>query len=328
MPGRVAHPAGIGTVTAGKVSMRPDPDGGRDLRGIAVLRRRLTVSALAAVLAVLLVGCDPLAEPDGEAPLRYRDDVFSSVAKTSDITYGSAVDQTGTTVTLKLDLYEPQGDTVTQRPAVVWVHGGSFCCGDKASGEIVEQANYFARKGYVNVSINYRLWSGGCPGSDVVACVTAIQHAREDAQTAVRWLRANAATYGIDTDRIAIGGTSAGAITALNVGYSPENPGPGDHQGHSSAVRAVQSLSGAQIASGPIDAGDAPALLFHGTNDNLVPYSWAQDTVAAAEAVDLLDVLRTGEGAGHVPYGQHRDQILTETRNFFYHRLSLAIAPQ
>ena len=50
--------------------------------------------------------------------------------------------------------------------------------------------------------------------------MAAIQEAAADAQTAVRFLRTNAATYGIDANRIAIGGSSAGAITALNVGYS------------------------------------------------------------------------------------------------------------
>jgi predicted esterase len=160
----------------------------------------------------------------------------------------------------------------------------------------------------------------------VVACITSIHHAREDAQTAVRFLRANATQYRIDPTRIAIGGSSAGAITALNVGYSPENPGPGDHQGHSSAVRAVQSISGAQLASGPINAGDAPALLFHNTSDPLVQYAWAQSTVDSAEAAGLLALLRTWEGSGHVPYSQHRTQILTETRNFFYSQMDLAHA--
>ena len=289
-------------------------------------RRRWT-AAVAVLLAVVLVGCDPLATPPGDAPLRYRDDVFTSVTKTSNISYGSAVDQDGNTVNLRLDLYQPAGDTVTARPAVVWVHGGSFCCGSKTSAEIVDEANAFARMGYVSVSIDYRLASGGCTGgADVVRCVTAIGQAREDAQTAVRFLRANAATYRIDTGRIAIGGSSAGAITALNVGYSPENPGPGNHQGHSSAVRAVQSISGAMLASGPIDAGDAPALLFHSAEDPLVSYSWATNTVDQATAAGLIAVLRTWEGDAHVPYGQHKAQILTETRNFFYWRLDLANA--
>jgi acetyl esterase/lipase len=295
-------------------------------RGRVSSHRTRRWCAALALLALVLVGCDPLATPEGAAPLRYRDDVFATVTKTSNITYGTAVDQTGATVTLLLDMYQPAGDTVAARPAIVWVHGGSFCCGSKTSAEIVEQANVFARKGYVNVSIDYRLVDGGCAGggADIVRCVTAIGQAREDAQTAVRFLRANAATYRIDPDRIAIGGSSAGAITALNVGYSPENPGPGAHQGFSSAVRAVQSISGAQLASGPIGAGDAPALLFHNTQDPLVPYAWATTTVDQATAAGLLVRLRTWEGSGHVPYTQHRTQILDETRNFFYSQLDLA----
>jgi len=293
-------------------------------------RRRLLVGAAVSVLLVLVAaGCDPLLTPDGPAPLRYRDDVFTTVTRTSNITYGTAVDQTGATVTLQLDMYEPAGDTAVARPAVVWVHGGSFAGGSKGSPELVEEANYLARKGYVNVSINYRLVAGGCTsGGDINKCVTAIGQAREDAQTAVRFLREQAATYRIDPNRIAIGGSSAGAITALNVGYSPENPGPGDHQGFSSAVQAAQSLSGAQLASGPINAGDAPALLFHGTADSLVPYSWAQGTVQQATDAGLLAVLVTWEGAGHVPYTQHRTEILEDTRNFFYWQLDVKNAAQ
>lgn len=290
------------------------------------MQRRLLV-VLAFLLVFVTAACDPLATPSGPAPLRYRDDVFSTVTKTADITYGSAENLSGQTVTLKMDLYRPAGDTVTSRPAIVWVHGGSFCCGSKTSPEIVDQANVFARKGYVTASISYRLEPGGCTGSvPVQTCIGAVGEAREDAQTAVRFLRSQATNYGIDTTRIAIGGTSAGAITALNVGYTPDNPGTGDHQGYSSSVRAVQSLSGGMLASGPIDAGDAPALLFHGTADNLVPYSWAVATTDQAKAAGLVAVLRTWEGAGHVPYTQNRQQILDETRNFFYSQMNLANA--
>ena len=176
-------------------------------------RRPLASAALALLLALVLVGCDPLATPGGPAPLRYRDEVFTSVTKTSNIGYGRAVDQDGQRVTLRLDLYEPAGDTATARPAIVWVHGGSFCCGSRTSPEIVDEANYFARRGYVNVSIDYRLVSGGCTGgADPTRCLTAIVQAREDAQTAVRFLRARATTYRVDPDRIAIGGSSAGAM--------------------------------------------------------------------------------------------------------------------
>ena len=109
-------------------------------------------------LALLAAGCiPPVTPPPGPAPLRYRDEIFSTVTKTADITYGSAVNVNGDTQSLELDMYRPTGDTVTSRPAIVWVHGGSFSGGTKDSPEIVTEANAFAKKGYVNVSIEYRL---------------------------------------------------------------------------------------------------------------------------------------------------------------------------
>src|SRR5215471_12830186 len=245
-------------------------------------RRLLTGAALSLLIVLVAAGCDPLLTPGAPAPLRFRDQIFSSVTKTSDIVYGHAVDQDGVNQTLTLDMYQPTGDTVATRPAIVWVHGGSFTAGTKTSPELVDEANTFAMEGYVNVSINYRLDSaGGCSTTRTGSrCLTAIAQAEEDAKTAVRFLREQAATYRIDPDRIAIGGSSAGAITALNVAFTHENSSPGDHQGFSSTVRAAQSLSGAELASGgAIDSADAPAVLFHGTADKTVPYAWAQDTV-------------------------------------------------
>ena len=280
--------------------------------------RRLLV---AAALVVVGAGCNfPEMIPQGDAPLRYRDQVFTSVVESPGITYGSAKNLSNQTVTLKLDMYEPpSSDTITRRPAIVWVHGGSFCCGDKTATEITDEANHFAMEGYVSASINYRLEPGGCTASSPTqTCISAIKEAREDAQTAVRFLRANAATYGIDPTRIAIAGTSAGAITALEVGYSTaENP--------TSAVRAAVSLSGANILS-TIGAGDAPALLFHGTLDTIVPYQWAVNTVNAAKAAGLDVFLESWDGAGHVPYAQFRDQILTQTTNFLWWEMNLTHA--
>src|SRR5215467_8851802 len=105
-----------------------------------------------------------------------------------------------------MDEYEATGDTVTSRPAIIWVHGGSFSSGDKTSPELVDEANVFSGKGYVNVSINYRLEPGGCAASAPTQnCIMAIKDALADAQTAVWFLRTNAATYGIEPGRIAIG---------------------------------------------------------------------------------------------------------------------------
>jgi acetyl esterase/lipase len=283
------------------------------------LRHRARLRALPALLGLVLLlgGCDlHLLVPEGPAPLRYRDEVFTGVTRTNDVAYGSAVDQNGQTVTLRLDAYEPTGDTVDERPAIVWVHGGGFSQGSKTSPELVEQANLFARKGYVNVSITYRLWPGGC--FPVTAqCVQAIIDAKHDAQAAVRFLRANADDYGVDADRIAIAGTSAGAITALNVAYGADDVGNSGNPGFPSTVRGAVSLSGAALVTAP-DAGEPKALLFHGTADTVVPYQWAVDDVTAGKALGLDIFLTSWEGAGHVPYAAHRAEIHAQTTNFLY----------
>ena len=217
--------------------------------------RRLLVT-VAVSLTALLGAAGPLAASPAGTPVRYVDSIFSTVRVRSDITYGTAVDQiTHATVTLKLDLYTPVGDTNTSRPAIVWVHGGSFCCGDKTSPELVDEANQFAMKGYVNVSIDYRLANPGCVPGGGSTCLIGIKEALQDAQTAVRFLRARAAELGIDPTRIAIGGSSAGAITAVNVGYGADLPASGGHRKFSSAVEAVQSLSGCAITTTPGPGG-------------------------------------------------------------------------
>lgn len=287
----------------------------------AVRRRWARRLVLLGVVAVVAAGCDLAAIP-GEGPLRYRDEIFTGTSRTADVAYGSAVGSSGQTQTLTLDVYRPVGDAVSRRPLIIWVHGGSFRTGSKTSQEIVDEATTFARKGYVTASISYRLSPTGCGGSAPVGeCVAAINRAREDAQAAVRFFRARAGTYGVDPTRIAIGGTSAGAITALNVGYQPDNPGSSGNPGQSSAVGAAVSLSGAAIFNGEIGPGDAPALLFHGTSDGIVPFTWAEDTVEAARAAGLKAHLIAWQGDGHVPYAQHRDEIVDLTTNFVYRML-------
>jgi acetyl esterase/lipase len=282
------------------------------------MNRRALVVFVVLSLAVALAGCDwRTLDPPGAVPLRYRDKIFSTVVMTPDITYGSAQNLSHQTVTLKLDMYEPKNDKVTKRPVIVWVHGGSFCCGDKTSSELVDEANTFAKKGYLNVSINYRLEPDGCSAAvPTDTCIEAIKEATADAQTAVRWLRTNAAKYRVDPNRIAIGGSSAGAITALDVGYdTSEKPAVG--------VRAAVALSGANILT-PISAGDAPALMFHGTADTVVPFAWASRTLFVARSKGLDAFLTSWPGEGHVPYLQNRAQILKETRDFLYWEMDLA----
>ena len=290
--------------------------------------RRLVV-LLVVLAAIGLAACDtPSTDIPGAGPVRYRDEIFTTTTTTKDVVYDSAVDQTGATVNLTLDVYQPAGDTVTARPTIVWVHGGAFRSGSKTDSIVVNEAKTFARMGYVSVSINYRLVAGGCTNAyGLPACIQAMTDAQHDAQAAVRFVRANANVYGVDATRIGIKGFSAGAITALHVGFNSDDPGTGGNSDYSSAVRAAVSVAGAKRL-GTANAGDAPTLLVHGMLDTVIPYQWAVDTQAEAKAAGLSSYLTSYADAGHSPTTNHAAEIYNQTRNFFYWEMELYAAPQ
>jgi dienelactone hydrolase len=285
------------------------------------------ILAMGVALLLTVAGCT-VPRPPGDGQLRYRDPVFSSVAASPGITYGSAPDNSGNPVALELDFYQPAGDTVSRRPAVVWVQGGGFAVGDKGSGR--NFATYFARRGYVAVSINYRLLAPpGCGGNPdpTPQCEQAALAAQHDAQAAVRWLRTNAAFLGIDRDRIAMAGSSAGAITSLLTAWRSEDPGTSGNPGPSSAIRAAVSISGGTPTNEYISAGDAPAIFFHGTADRTVFYSWAVGNAAAMYNLGIPVVLEPFEGAGHgLVEAGFGDLIFEQASYFLYGILDLAHA--
>lgn len=133
---------------------------------------------------------------------------------------------------LLADVYRPDDGRVY--PAVVMVHGGGWNSGDKSLQRRLAQQ--LAARGYVTIPIEYRL----------------LQEARypaglHDVKTAVRWVRANAATLGVDTARIAISGCSAGGQLAALVGTtngSRRHEGNGEYGDHSSDVQAVVNIDG------------------------------------------------------------------------------------
>ena len=264
---------------------------------------RLLGGLLVTATATLsLSACDP--------PGRYFNEVFGSVTVTRDLQYGAAPDENGQTERLLLDLYRPNGDDLARRPAIVWVHGGSFRAGDKSTE--ADNATSFAKRGYVTVSINYRLRD-----NDIGVAIADAQH---DAQAAVRWLRRYADQYRIDPNRIAIGGTSAGAITALYVGNHREDPGSSGNPSYRSDVGAAVSISG---FGGHFSAGDAPAVLFHGTADPVLAYEGAVTTCERHRAAGNICELHTYQGAGHGLYSTYRTDIQRRTAEFLFRQLRL-----
>ncbi len=140
----------------------------------------------------------------------------------------------------KLDLYLPATPVpgAPLAPAVVWIHGGGWTGGTKNEARAKEVCTTLTAAGYVAVSIDYRLGEGAWP-TNIYDC-----------KNAVRFLRAHAAEYHLDPNRIAVAGGSAGGHLALMVGLTAGDPNfepagsATPYPGVSSGVRAIVDLYG------------------------------------------------------------------------------------
>lgn len=308
-------------------------------------RRRRAVAAGSIVAAVALVtaACvspPPPPPPPPPSPERYVDKLFASVDTVTNLRYATAPDLlTGDPVDLRLDVAAPTGDTLTERPALVWIHGGGFRTGDKSLFRPI--AEEWARRGYVAVSISYRLdpdnrcqdiqqgeiTDPALLATETARCQTAILAAQHDAQAAVRWVRANATALGVDPTRIAVGGGSAGAVTALNVAQRSDDPGTvGTNLSQSSEVGAALIASGCQYLPADIDAGDAPIHLLASELDVPTPFSCVLATEAATRAVGVPVGTRYyfGEGThARALYLKYVDEVDEEWTAFLVEHLDL-----
>ncbi|MEO8147005.1 MAG: T9SS type A sorting domain-containing protein [Bacteroidia bacterium] len=263
---------------------------------------------------------------------RYWNEIFSNVTVTSNITYGQNTTVSGTNQVLKLDVYQPTGDTVMMRPLLVLAHGGSFIGGSKTDQDVVSLCNHFAKMGYVCTSLDYRLGMGF--PIDSIHAAKAVLRAVQDMKAAVRFFRQDAATvntYHIHPDYVFAGGSSAGAFTALHMAYmdSAEVPayvglagmggieGNSGNPGYASNVKAVINLCGALGDSSWLNTGDIPFVSMHGTNDGTVPYGSAIIVVLfqpilevdgssslkiRADNIGVNNPFYSWPGADHVPY--------------------------
>jgi hypothetical protein len=262
----------------------------------------------------------------------YFNEIFTNVNITTNIPYGSADTYSGTTQALSLDVYEPDGDTTSFRPLIVFAHGGSFISGTKNDQDITTICTRFAKMGYVCASIDYRLGLG-LP-VDSIRAARAVVRAVQDMKAAIRFFRQNIAggnTYRIHPNYIYAGGSSAGAFTALHLAYldSTEVPswfsistlggleGNSGNPGYPSNVNGVISLCGAIGDTSWIQPGDVPLVFMHGNVDQTVPYGSALiyifgfpildvDGSASikqrADNIGLQNAFHTWWGADHVPY--------------------------
>ena len=260
---------------------------------------------LVAVIGVLLVGIAP-AGCDWPEGTRYVFEVFDDVDVTRNVAYRTTTNHLGQTVTLRLDIYQPRGDTAARRPVMMWMHGGFWVGGDKTNMENWARAS--ARRGYVGVSVQYRL------RSSITEFADAAMDAYDDTAVAAQWLEDHAAEYRIDPDAIIAGGYSAGAINAMNLVFLPPDRGPAV-----SPVDGAVSVAGMSFA--PVRAGRAPVQMFNGTIDNLVPFQTAKGNCDTSNSVGNHCELVVYENQGHEIGGTQFADVMERSHHFVFDQI-------
>lgn len=266
------------------------------------------MTRFATCLALLLIGLTSKTSRAAEP---------AEIVFTPDIVYGKGAGEE-----LKLNLARPKDEQRKNLPCIVFIHGGGWGMGKREMHD--EAVREVARRGLVGATVTYRL----APQHRFPAQV-------HDVKCAIRFLRAHADKYGIDPDRIAACGFSAGGHLAMMLGVTQKADGlegDGGWAEQSSSVRAVVAYFGpvdlaapdipkhvhpitAQLIGGSakekpeeykraspityVDAGDAPTLMFQGTKDPLVPHTQAYRMLDALSAAGVPGRGEILVGAGH-----------------------------
>jgi len=215
----------------------------------------------------------------------------------------------------RLDLYLPE-KAARPLPVIVWIHGGGWTNGDKARVPIAS----FATNGYAIAAINYRFSQHAIFPAQI-----------HDCKAAVRWLRANAAKYGLDAAHFGAWGSSAGGHLVALLGTTAgvkDFEGPGGNSNQPSRVQAVvdwygptdfltvglketrtrllggepQSNKEKAIKASPItyvSKDAAPFLIMHGDKDRTVPISQSETFARALKQAGAEVTFVVVKDAGH-----------------------------
>ena len=258
------------------------------------MTRRGFIGAAFAGSAVPLIGA---AAPQTPNP------ATGHVTVESNVVFGKGGD-----LDLKLDIYRPPVGVTPKRMATIHFHGGGFTRGNKES--LADRIKPYAALGYVAIAAQYRLaGQAGYP---------ALVH---DAKAAIRWVRANAKTLGIDPQRIGVAGYSAGGYHALftaGTGERAEFEGTGGNAGVSTKVAVclayypATNIAASMLPEGAdaaarkaanatthIAAGYPPVAIFHGMKDTTIPIESSKRLVQQFQDVNVPVEFHAFEGVPH-----------------------------
>lgn len=270
---------------------------------------------------------------------RYLTDEFDKIDSIIGGIYGTAKNHQSISQNLLFDFYEPANDPIIKRPLIIYIHGGGFTSGSRSYPSVRSIARRMSHKGYAVANIDYRL----DPDFNLYNSSNnrrAMTDAMHDAKQAIRYFKANANTYKIDTSFVFIGGESAGAITAMMASYvdkqeemlaypmaNPNNPmGSTTNSEMSNKVKATLCLCGMIIDTLAMElATDPPILWTHGSHDNFIPIGLAFNVVLRAAHIGLPVKAKAYQGATHCPwyYGNpgwaaYLDSTITDIATFLY----------
>ena len=256
---------------------------------------------------------------------------------TEDITYAEGLSHdslnsiNSSVMPLLMDSYVPNNNS-QNRPLLMLIHGGGFIDGTKQKEPLVAMANYYAARGFVVFSIDYRLkddkgtvpqeWIDASP--DIVTTypgqLLAAYPVHRDAKAALRWIVANAHNYNINTDYITIGGGSAGATASIGIGVSDlvdykdelsindDNTLSSTNLSETYEVKTILDFWGSAktievleliYSYERFDSNDPALFIAHGTEDPTVPFSSAEDLKTICETNEIDFVYYPLEGSGH-----------------------------
>ena len=238
-------------------------------------------------------------------------------------------------VKLNLYIFTPDGHKPDdKRPAIVFFFGGAWTTG--SPGQFLHQCEYLASRGMVAMTADYRVASRH--QVKPVQCVA-------DAKSAIRWVRASAKRLGVDPDRIAAGGGSAGGHLAGAVGTIEGLDEKGEDTTVSSRPNAMVMFNPALVLAplkgdgvvgndrlqlteercgitpakiSPchhVRAGAPPAIIFHGRADTTVPYATAKAFTEAMKKAGNRCELAGFEGQPHgfFNFGRNENKYFVET---------------
>jgi len=236
---------------------------------------------------------------------------------------------------LNLWIFTPEKHKSTNTaPAIVFFHGGSWKAGSPT--QFVKHCEYLSARGMVAIVVDYRVKSRhGVPAKDCVS----------DAKSAIRWIRENASKLGVDSNRIAAGGGSAGGHLAAACATLPKFDDENENKSISSKPNALVLFNPALVLA-PIDGMEKvsneklaglekrmgtkpenispyhhiigklpPTIIFHGTNDKVVPFKTVKlftDRMHKFGNKCTL-VAYQGEGHGFFNYGKKSNAVFVDT---------------